>query len=445
MIYRDWRFLSALGLTISQQILLALSTFYIARAGQTLESGDVRKILLYVSLFFTYALLGYVSSSAASFFNTRAANEAWKKYTNTTLVCSTENLQQASQNNKKMVAQWLGGEASSTIGYACGFYLGFVSVALNVIFTLLVFYISVGWEITLAMATSLAISLVFVMILRRRIEGAAGDMQSQKLKALLSVELAWNSAMFGSKKMRDTGFHNLNEKYGSYFHVLNKYVLLEQLVACVPIVISTVAVIALIQYSTIFTLAVVGTLVAVLPRSLQVFGNVHSLSIYISQFYMMRTKLRNLKNFTSRLDKYHLMFSMSLKNIKIRKHSADKDIQPEEILECLRKGTISPGRYTVTGRNGSGKSSFLKIVKSIIDDSILITPETNFLDASSDLSTGELKIKELDNVLLLRPHILMLDEWDANLDESNFSKINMLLEDASRQAVIIEVRHLPYS
>lgn len=168
MIYRDWRFLSALGLTVLQQVLLALSTYYIAQAGLTLENGNVKAILFYVSLFFFLALLAYVVSSIATFFTTRASNQAWKIYANTTLVKATENLQHASEKNKKSVAQWLGGEASSTIAYACGFYIGLVSVSLNVILTLFVFYISVGWEITLAMTASLALSLVLVMILGGR-------------------------------------------------------------------------------------------------------------------------------------------------------------------------------------------------------------------------------------------------------------------------------------
>lgn len=442
MIYRDWRFLSALGFTILQQVLLALSTYYIAQAGLTLESGNVKAILLYVSLFFFLALLAYVVSSIATFFSTRASNEAWKKYSNTTLIKATEDLQYASEKNKKSVAQWLGGEASSTIAYACGFYLGLVSVSLNVIFTLLVFYMFVGWQITLAMTASLALSLGLVMILRKEIEKSAGQMQSQKLSALLSIELAWNSAMFGSRNMRDEGFHGLNYKVGSYFGTVNKYILLEQIIACAPIIMSTVVIIVVLQFYDIFTLAVAGTIVAILPRSLQVFGNVHSLSIYLSQFYLVRTKIRNLNEFSSRLDVNLVLYSSSLRGVTIRDASTSDRIEPDDFISQLQGRTISSGRYTVTGLNGSGKSSLLKIIKGSIDDSLLITPETSFMNLDGGLSTGQTKIRELENVLSLSPPVLMLDEWDANLDEDNFRKIDQVLELASSQVVIIEVRHL---
>jgi energy-coupling factor transporter ATP-binding protein EcfA2 len=36
---------------------------------------------------------------------------------------------------------------------------------------------------------------------------------------------------------------------------------------------------------------------------------------------------------------------------------------------------------------------------------------------------------------------LLLDEWDANLDQENILKINDLLNRISKDKVIIEVRH----
>lgn len=442
MILRDWRFLTALGFTASQQILLTLSTYYIAQAGSAIGRENTNNILPYISLFFFFALMAYVASSIGTFFSTRSSNEVWRRYANTTLSKSTENLQHASEKNKKSIAQWLGGEASSTISHACNFYLGMVSTCLNIVLTLFVFYISVGTGITIALAASLAISFILVIILRHKIVRSAGDMQTQRLRALLSIEFTWNSAMFGSKKMRDNGFLDLDKKVNSYFGEFNKYVILEQIIACCPIIISTVAVIGLLQYSELFTIVAVGTLIAVLPRSLQVFGNVHSLSVYLSQFYLVRTKLRNLENFPSRLDVYHLMHDTSLKGISVCETATSEEIQPKELIAKLRDGEITVGRYTITGNNGSGKSSFLKIVKGAVADSILMTPETSFLDSNSDLSTGQARIKEIEGMFSSSPSILMLDEWDANLDDDNYKKIDMVLNNASRRGVVIEVRHL---
>lgn len=442
MIYNEWRFLSALGLTVMQQVLLALSTYYIAQAGMALGSGETTKILSYVSLFFIFALLAYVTSSIATFFSSRASNEVWRKYVNTTLINSTASMQWGAEKNKKSIAQWLGGEAPSTINYACNFYLGLISVGLNVVLTLFVFYISVGWQITLAMTASLIVSLFFVIILRSKIENFAGEMQSKKLSSLLSIELTWNSAMFGSRKMRNSGFDKLDEKIDSYCDTVNKYILLEQIIACAPIIIATTSIIGLLQLSDFFTLAVIGTIVAILPRSLQVFGSVHSLSIYLSQFYLVRTKMLNLQKFSSKLDSHDLSNESPLHSISICATATLQKTNPEEVIRGLQSGEITTGRYTITGVNGSGKSSFLKIVKGLVDDSLLMTPETNFLELEGGLSTGQSRIKEIENALLTPPAIVMLDEWDANLDDENFRKIDKILDCASAASVILEVRHL---
>lgn len=441
MICNDWRFLCALGLTVTQQVLLAVSTYYIAVAGSSLGSGKNDEILSFISLFFFFALMAYIASSLAAIFTTRASNEAWRRYTNNLLIASTKNLQHASEKNKKSIAQWLSGEASSTISHACGFYLGMTSVCLNILLTLLVFYISIGLDVTLTMAASLGASLIFVMILRNKIVKSAGEMQLRRLPALLSIEYTWNTSMFGNQQMRNTGFCNLNSKIGTYFDELNKYTLLEQIVACCPIIISTAAIIALLQYSDIFTLSTFGILVAILPRSLQVFGNVHSLSIYLSQFFLVRTKIRNLESFNTKLDTHHLLHKTSLGGISVRKSSEISNISPAELITKLKNGTISTGRYTVTGPNGSGKTSFLKIIKSANSDALLMTPETNFLYSRSDLSTGQSRINEMENVISHTPSVLMLDEWDANLDDENRRRINDKLENASKRIVVIEVIH----
>jgi ABC-type bacteriocin/lantibiotic exporter with double-glycine peptidase domain len=441
MIFRGWRFYCALALTICQQALLAISTYFIALAGMKLESGNAREVLSCVSLFFLFALLSYVVSSLSSLIAVRASNEAWRSYTKQTLQLSTLSMQHASDKNKKSIAQWLGGEANSTISFACDFYLGLISVGLNIILTLLVFYLSIGWQITLAMAASLIISLCFVLPLRRKIESYAGDMQQQKLRALLSIEAAWGTAMFGSRKMRDEGFHELEKKTESYFGSLNQYVVLEQIIACCPIIISTAVVIWLIQYTGFLTLAVIGALVAILPRTLQVFGSVHSLSIYLSQFFLIRKKLVNLNLFASNLVTQRLEQAGSPDKFLLLDSISSIQINPQNFLYELQEGRVSGGRFTITGGNGVGKSSYLKVVRALVDDSILMTPETNFTDSIGKLSTGQARIKEIEAILSSPPPVVMLDEWDANLDEENFNKIDAALRHAASRIVIIEVRH----
>lgn len=440
MFIRETHFLYALAFTLLQQLLLATSTYHIALAGIALSNGKISSTLLNISLFFIFALMAYLSSSASTLLSTRASNNIWKTYSSAKLLSATESVQYSSENNKRSVSQWLGAEALPTVAHACEFYLDMVSVTLNIVLTLAVFYLTLGWEIASAIAASLVVSFTLVMILRHTIEISAGAMQQRRQEALLSIEPAWTSSMFGSRRMRADGLRILDEKTHRYFREINRYVLLEQLVACGPIVISTLALTGIFQFTDLFTASIAGALVAVLPRCLQVFGNVHSLCIYLSQFFLVSAKLRNLDGFCARLDRYAKMHEAPLWSVSVLDTFTQKKTHPGDLLQELHRK--KNGRYLVTGDNGSGKSTLLKIIKDRQADAILITPEIQFLESGSALSTGERRLREIENVLSMSPSLLMLDEWDANLDESNCRKIDQLLDEASRKMVVIEVRHL---
>ncbi|WP_256576222.1 ABC transporter ATP-binding protein [Pseudomonas sp. SID14000] len=438
---KDRSFVLAILLAIAQQALLAFSTYFIAMAGATLSDGDLTLVLRYISFFFGFALSAYIVSSLSSIYVTKASNSIWLKYTKSALREASSDMQYASEKNKKSLVQWVSGEAGSTITHACGFYVGLVSTCLNIIMTLAVFYLSIGLEITIAISISLLISATLVAFLKNRIKKIAGDMQQKRLDALLSIELTWDSATLGSLRMKSESFESLDTKTRSYFGEVDRYVLLEQAIACLPIALATIVVAATIHTAGIITAASVGALVAMLPRSLQVFGSIHSLSIYFSQFLLVRAKMKNLHSFVSKLDKHDRLSSMNLDHIKIEEHHSSYAVKPCELLDQLKNGSITVGRYLLSGSNGSGKSSYLKKIKAAAKDSILMTPEAQFINLDNNLSTGELRLLQIEKALCSPPPIVMLDEWDANLDLDNVSRFNAILDSAAKKIVVIESRH----
>jgi len=241
--------------------------------------------------------------------------------------------------------------------------------------------------------------------------------------------------------MKSESFESLDTKTRSYFGEVDRYVLLEQAIACLPIALATIVVAATIHTAGIITAASVGALVAMLPRSLQVFGSIHSLSIYFSQFLLVRAKMKNLHSFVSKLDKHDRLSSMNLDHIKIEEHHSSYAVKPCELLDQLKNGSITVGRYLLSGSNGSGKSSYLKKIKAAAKDSILMTPEAQFINLDNNLSTGELRLLQIEKALCSPPPIVMLDEWDANLDLDNVSRFNAILDSAAKKIVVIESRH----
>lgn len=56
-------------------------------------------------------------------------------------------------------------------------------------------------------------------------------------------------------------------------------------------------------------------------------------------------------------------------------------------------------------------------------------------------SSGEIMWKKLSEVVRDLRKLLLLDEWDANLDTERLDKMNAEISQLSQSILIIEVRH----
>ena len=104
------------------------------------------------------------------------------------------------------------------------------------------------------------------------------------------------------------------------------------------------------------------------------------------------------------------------------------------------------GRYTIQAPNGAGKTTFLKALKFKLSDSGFYLPaHTKRLAWAAnvnDMPTGQKMISHLAEIEGLSDisHIL-LDEWDANLDDKNTALFDQRLDSTPLNKVVIEVRH----
>lgn len=123
------------------------------------------------------------------------------------------------------------------------------------------------------------------------------------------------------------------------------------------------------------------------------------------------------------------------------------DVSVQDVSEGRR--LIAPykcGRFTVTGANGTGKSTFLLRLKQTYGEACFLLP-TDYSDLSwkedrRALSTGQRLVAHLNEVFNIKTvRYILLDEWDANLDTSNVERIEKILDTLSATKVIVEVRH----
>jgi len=440
MFVKNLHYMLAMVCVVAQQSLLAVSTYYIALAGAGLTGMQhIAQIINNVTLFFLFALSAYLVSSVSVLLSVKAANQLWLSYCSRVLNGVTKDPALCSEPNKNKVVQWLSGEASATVPQAVQFYLDLVSLVLGIIFTLFVFYLSVGLMFALAVFMVLMISTALVMVMRKNINALAGSMQQRKLSALIYVEPVFNRAAYGSAAMKSEGFEVFGKRANDYFTVVNRYTSLEQIVACLPVVLAVFAFVIVLSTPGALPLAAIGTLVALLPRSLQLFGSIHSLSMSLSQYFLIRSKIDNLNGFVEGLDRQDL--SVNSDDVVVVDCATGLSLSSEVFFQRITHSAIRAGRFCVTGKNGSGKTTLLKRLKFSVPDSLLLLPDSYFLEKSKDRSTGQAKLDELHAVLQENSRLLLLDEWDANLDCENTRTIDSILEEYAQVKLIVEVRH----
>ena len=107
------------------------------------------------------------------------------------------------------------------------------------------------------------------------------------------------------------------------------------------------------------------------------------------------------------------------------------------------------GLYTVKGPNGSGKSLSLLKLKEKYREAAYLLPATHdlFVNDKEQLSSGQKArkslewIKQNNSQIKNEVKILLLDEWNANIDQQKTKELEGLIAELAQSFLIIEVRH----
>lgn len=440
MIFHNKYFIISIIFVIFQQLLLGFSTWFIAKSGEFLAHGNFKQVKEYLILFFIFAILAYMMSAFVSVLTVKLKNHLWISYTEQTIRSISHNINLSSKENINKTIHWINNEASSTLSYASGFYIQSISTLINILFTFFVFYLTLGFMISNVLLIALITAFIFILYSKKKISISSNLLQEKNLNILTFNEFYLYNNYFGHNSMRKKSKLEFNKKMHLYFKECLKYIYIEQYTACIPIIIGVGFIIVYLMTAPNYVLyPILGTIVAVLPRTLQLFGNVHSLSISGTQVIMLKTKIHNLKNFIDHLKPYD--FENKIETDLLHIFHNHQPIPTTTLINKIKLNSLPHGRYLIMGENGAGKSSLLKVIKKYQEDSILLSPDIYFEANPDALSTGLFQINQIKKIMQMDAKYLLLDEWDANLDQQHYQAINQLIEEKSTTCIIFEVRH----
>ncbi|MDC9613334.1 hypothetical protein PSI19_05415 [Xenorhabdus khoisanae] len=433
-------FIISFFLVILQQIAVGLSTYFIGLAGITI-SKNIMESFDYIIVFFSLILLAYFLGSASLFFRTKLSNDAWGNYYKKTLTEISKNHALSSDKNKRKTNLWISGESLSTLNEAGFAFVDIIAIYFNVFFTIIAMFFVIGYVLSLMIMLCMLLSVTLLCIYRNKINVLAGEIQNNKITALSSIEKIWDNIFYGNSFFSCLAYQDASEKTKKFFNMNEKYKIIEQVISCLPILFSIPVIVIISYYQVSNNYVSIGALVAVLPRSIQLFQNIHAASMSSSQLILLKNKLSNLDFFVSQLDLYDYNEKIDNEKIEIYNLFDGNRYNVNSFMDFLISNECSFGRFLIKGNNGVGKSTLLKSIKSKHPESLFLGPGIEIGNLTNIGSTGQRQLSQLNILINKNGLMILLDEWDSNLDQVNTKKMDEILNTLSHSNIIIEVRH----
>jgi len=438
----------AIGLLVIQQLIVASSTIWITLLIAGIQQGSFSYSLL--GLYLAALLLPYLPGGLALIEITKAKMRANIQYIDNFANIYRGHISEwsnATQHSK--TASILTSEAQQTINGFFDYVYRFASCGLNVALNLII--IAVILDYWLLASYAIGISLAFLILKYQKKIKTVLSLKSQnsRIKWISMLLKAWDNVLINNlynysiwqEKTRQRGKRLVGS--GVKLEYLSQGVSIGMaLVLFAP----TFALIAYLPIIYEFDLTALAIMVVALPRLFQVLSYSYELLYVLADFPMQKSRMKTVKMLleSPNLSDAEQAYQKLEKRIfwdKIQLAFNTEPVSPKTILESLS----SKGRYTIKGENGSGKSSLLLLIKMIKEREAFYLPVKHdlvFNGSIDHVSTGQSVKKVLQEVLeKLDTPIILLDEWDANLDTINKHKLSEIIDQISQKKCVIEVRH----
>ncbi len=181
-------------------------------------------------------------------------------------------------------------------------------------------------------------------------------------------------------------------------------------------------------------------IVVVIPRILQLLGGQSQIGAMFASWGQVKGQLSVLRESLVIPASRDLLHRVRWTDITVE----GNDLPAKDTLELIIGGGVRQGRYTVLGPNGCGKTSLLlEIKRRCAGRAHYVGPQSRseYSLAADESSTGERASAVTEEALGGIDKILLLDEWDANLDGARRERLDASIEERSHDGVIVEVRH----
>lgn len=440
-----------------QQIIEASSTIWLVKLMQSITRGD--SFTPYLILCLGSLALAYVPQCIAFILKITWKQEAQRSFINSFVDSNKHNINEWSNKGikeQKLSVLTAEGPAAihAFIDYVWDLYTYVLSVFLNMMALSLIlepmFIVTYGLSVT---------GVVIVMKFKRRAQRQLTQKAlSARVELAQSLLAAWDNVLLGNE-------YNFNLWENKTMQRLNRCIQrnvalerFDQFLAIIVSLITSIPSLLLVVYCVFINRnnpVELSAFIVVLPLLFNNLSYTYQTLSLAFRWTMHRSKLTTI--YKSIQVSVHTPRSMEKKvqwpKIQMSEQIfTEQDISlpgpPQTIRSChdlLQKASTSC-RLTIRGDNGSGKSTMLMLVKKALETRAFFLPTQNQLSFLADPhkhSTGEALKSRLAEIIDMvnDVDVLLLDEWDANLDKENQESLSKMIDSWAKNKCVIEVRH----
>lgn len=428
-----------LALITVQQVIVAASTALLGLAGQHLASPE--KFLCLLSAFFVCSILPHGISFFLKKLEMQGYFDAYFNFVRLRLL-NLAGSPAKWQNHGKTEAflTALGPDAEGYLTAVAFSIFDIYLFALTIILNVLSISLVIDANFSYVFIVSGVISAIVFFAYSKRVESAVEAEQTTKIDYFGYILKSWDNVFLKNTSVNRLYSNILNDKYQQTRFSIGKAASSSEGLVLALTVISSLPVFALIVYLTLAhksdSVFLAGLLVTI-PKQLMILSNFRAFFGQITNLAAFKARFKSSWD-NSDVSSNNLKEQIQLEHIQINQ-IAFSSIQEIEMLVQNKKS----GRLVIRGKNGSGKSTLLLYLNQTLPNSFYL-PASPLLEIGKELgveSTGERVLKHLEFVRQQDTPILLLDEWDANLDADNRARLEQELNSISQGKLIIEVRH----
>lgn len=339
-------------------------------------------------------------------------------------------------------------EAWNVVNESYDLIFDLILTFLNICFNIGVISIAIEKDFIIAYMSSFIFAFGLCFVSQKKVENLSLDLQDTHVNMNTILRYGWDTIMADNEHnaclWKNALKAAIKETTGKGVHKL-RYV---TYMSCLAMLFSMIPVFFVLikSFLSCSDADSAAVLVVTLPRQV---NTIQYLNILISAIMNWNSIYAKILGLNSALQvpenltfdpKYINFFEVILEEDKVRYRfgSFDEIITWEKLKQ--------PGRITIRGGNGVGKSTILIGLKTYFKDkAYYYSPnmEVYFEDIQKgSMSSGETVLSHMQTILKeVQTDMLLLDEWDADLDAANIKKISGSLDQVARTQCILEVRH----